>query len=676
MAQEIADSKLLNTWGSSGTKIEPDISKIIEGWQLGEQPPHEYMNWLQNTFGSKLNHILKNGVATWNNETEYLAGSSVQHNGNVWLCKTTNTDSEPTELNANWEKVAINKDLTVTVDTLSDLRSISYPANTVWASGYHAKNDGSFGSHIFRLKGVKITETDNGGTVIIATIGSVDYVYELQYDGAVNVRFFGAKGDGATDDTVAIQNALNTNLNVFIPGGAYKTTSPLEVPVLTSFYGEDNKTVIKPTYSSWVGTDYRAIVLETKEGINQHNRDFGKRISNFSIEGVGSHLVQAIALDFSTKNPNSITDTTVNHSLVSTFISNISISRFDTALNIFEIWCSSFNSINIAECREAIHIEGQAINNMFSHIQAINFTNSYTSSVNNTFGIWINSSNRYNGVEKRPEGFCFDSCLIFGAYNNVMFRSGLTFKMDNMILDGGTNVCVFLINPADFTLSNSYIYTTHTELMTFIPIETAQQLPVKILNNNFMGTSLSSTGILFETGGTVRQGISISGNSFYDCGNGISALHCPTYSHITNNTFYGSLAYTTASNHMIYILNGGEGTIIDGNNARVDVTIFKCHSVVTSPKLKIGTNTSLSQTTKYSGKVTIPIGSTSVSVPVGWDYRDDGIRFFLSITCDENTEYKYVPETIWMDGTITIPVALATNATFRYTTTTVPYTAI
>ena len=112
MAQEIADSTLLDTWGSSGAKVEPDISKIIEGWQLGEQPPHEYMNWLQNTFGSKLNHILKNGVASWNNTTQYLASSSVQHNGNVWLCKTTNTNSEPTDVNANWKRIITVESLT------------------------------------------------------------------------------------------------------------------------------------------------------------------------------------------------------------------------------------------------------------------------------------------------------------------------------------------------------------------------------------------------------------------------------------------------------------------------------------------------------------------------------------------------------------------------------------
>lgn len=262
MAQEIADSKLLDTWGSSGTKIEPDVSKIIEGWQLGEQPPHEYMNWLQNTFGSKLNHILKNGIAEWNNETEYLAGSSVKHSGSVWLCETTNTNSEPTELNANWEKVAINKDLTVTVDTLANLRNISYPANTVWASGYHTKNDGAFGSHIFRLKGVKTTETDNSGTVIVATIGGVDYVYELQYDGAVNVKWFGVKnytGNETFDNSSLIQsciNSLSTTGGTICGtrGEVYRITSGITNPYSNVVIDLDGSSIFadwSPTSTEW-----------------------------------------------------------------------------------------------------------------------------------------------------------------------------------------------------------------------------------------------------------------------------------------------------------------------------------------------------------------------------------------------------------------------------------------
>lgn len=130
MAKEIADSKLLDTWGSSGTKIEPDISKIIEGWQLGEQPPHEYMNWLQNTFGSKLNHILKNGIAEWNNETEYLAGATIQHNGSIWICQEINVNSEPTELNNKWGKITSIENLALTIDTIDDFPTSATTGDT------------------------------------------------------------------------------------------------------------------------------------------------------------------------------------------------------------------------------------------------------------------------------------------------------------------------------------------------------------------------------------------------------------------------------------------------------------------------------------------------------------------------------------------------------------------
>ena len=136
MAQEIADSKLIDTWSSSGLIVKPDISKIIEGWQLGEQPPHEYMNWLQNIFGSKLNHILKNGVVKWNDETPYLAGSSVQHNGNVWLCKATNTNSAPTDANANWKRIITVESLTTVLGGYVALTDFTGANQSLSLSGY------------------------------------------------------------------------------------------------------------------------------------------------------------------------------------------------------------------------------------------------------------------------------------------------------------------------------------------------------------------------------------------------------------------------------------------------------------------------------------------------------------------------------------------------------------
>lgn len=49
--------------------------------------------------------------------------------------------------------------------------------------------------------------------------------------GHVNVRDYGAVGDGTTDDTKAIQKALNEGGTVIIPPGTYRCTSDLIVPV-------------------------------------------------------------------------------------------------------------------------------------------------------------------------------------------------------------------------------------------------------------------------------------------------------------------------------------------------------------------------------------------------------------------------------------------------------------
>jgi hypothetical protein len=73
---------------------------------------------------------------------------------------------------------------------------------------------------------------DNGGTVIRPNgVQAVDKGrWHRVFDGAISVKWFGAKGDGTSDDGAAIQNAIDAALTggaVHIPAGTYVITSQL-----------------------------------------------------------------------------------------------------------------------------------------------------------------------------------------------------------------------------------------------------------------------------------------------------------------------------------------------------------------------------------------------------------------------------------------------------------------
>jgi hypothetical protein len=109
----------------------------------------------------------------------------------------------------------------VVVDSIANLKNLNteIEANaTVELLGYYSKGDGGGGTFYWDSTSI---EDDNGGTIIQAT-GVVTGRWIRNYSGAVNVKWFGAKGTGLVedDDTVAIDAASLTK-NVFIPIGRF-----------------------------------------------------------------------------------------------------------------------------------------------------------------------------------------------------------------------------------------------------------------------------------------------------------------------------------------------------------------------------------------------------------------------------------------------------------------------
>ena len=135
------------------------------------------------------------------------------------------------------------------VSSISDLL-VAAPTRTVQVLRYHSGVEG--GGGCFFWDATKSRALHNGGTVIDPTrVFPSDWANQTQvaawftpatgtgcwvrqFDGALNIRWFGAKGDSTTDDTKAAQKAIDQAvvlaLAVYVSPGVYRTTAPLTIP--------------------------------------------------------------------------------------------------------------------------------------------------------------------------------------------------------------------------------------------------------------------------------------------------------------------------------------------------------------------------------------------------------------------------------------------------------------
>ena len=68
--------------------------------------------------------------------------------------------------------------------------------------------------------------------------GAINRAINLKLADTVSVKDFGAVGNGTTDDTAAIQAAINNGGTIIIPAGTYKVTNSINIPIQVSVIGE------------------------------------------------------------------------------------------------------------------------------------------------------------------------------------------------------------------------------------------------------------------------------------------------------------------------------------------------------------------------------------------------------------------------------------------------------
>ena len=115
---------------------------------------------------------------------------------------------------------------------------------------------------------------------------------------AISVKDFGAAGDGLTNDTTAIQNALAAHDAVYMPPGEYLITATLTLTARKSLIGAGQRSVIKCNDQS-----FNAIEV-TEDHCALHNFRIENGDIGIQLKGVTRPVVQTSVSDITIVTPN------------------------------------------------------------------------------------------------------------------------------------------------------------------------------------------------------------------------------------------------------------------------------------------------------------------------------------------------------------------------------------
>jgi Pectate lyase superfamily protein len=210
--------------------------------------------------------------------------------------------------------------------------------------------------------------------------------------GVLNVKDFGAEGDGVTDDTAAIQALLNAHPNgqriIYLPNGTYLVSGTITWPAGTPGKGDDYKNTILQ------GQSERGVTLKLKDNAAGFTiaakpksviftgpapaQRFGNSIRNLTVD-TGKGNLGAIGIQFNASNQGSVRQVTIQsgdgagiNGLDLSFadeigpllVKNLTVKGFQYGIRTgFRINSQTFENITLTNQREyGLYNTGQVVN--------------------------------------------------------------------------------------------------------------------------------------------------------------------------------------------------------------------------------------------------------------------------------------------------------------------------
>ena len=352
----------------------------------------------------------------------------------------------------------------------------------------------------------------------------------------VTPQDFGAVGDGVTDDTVAIQKALDTGSKVSFPDGTYKISSSLILKTDGQTLEGESKlnTVIEATNSAF------DMIIVGDSSVNVTGAATRTTIRNLYIKGQSSSTCGVKYLTTPTAN------STWNDASKGCLMENVRITNVGAGAGLFvDSWSNNFYSVEIWDCLEGARF-GFSANNIGSYGFYISGCTNAGLVVDTGSGVSSNL-NFYNSVVQ----LCGESETGKGS---VQVKKGFGVNFNGLYMErnnltgGGNKPSVTVANTSQNVHFTNSTYITEGTVTDQTVIET-QGKHVNIEGVSVFGTVaqivLAPVGVglityqtvkaLFMSTGTATNGVFVdsSDRKYSDYHNG--SINS-TFGHTANNT--------------------------------------------------------------------------------------------------------------------------------------------
>ena len=483
-------------------------------------------------------------------------------------------------------------------------------ANTPWS--FDALSLAKAGT--FAL-GDSVYVTDTGANYIVEALGTPDgygdhatddgnFQLTLQSSGAVNVKHFGATGDGATNDQPACQAALNhitaTSLggSMYFPIGNFVFQSPVsydagsvDTSLSIEIYGSGPSTVITQDYEATseeeglfefkadevAGINLRRIhVHHLKFNANLHRGSaiFGRILTACQFThiwaGGNANDAQATHASIYLKNcaQTLVSDCVLNHN-PNTGGANggasirLKATAYATGLDSFRSKNIISDNIIGEQVRTGIEIEsevsaadgGNIVSGNSIFLTFANAINLINTDGNTITGNMIDGASRANGAV----GILLDSSSFNVITDNVLFNAGVNFVK----LDGQLTVaedCTANI------ISNNIMKTSEASLSSAVNISDANCVSTIVKDNVFTGTFAGATITDIGTASRIEDqyGYAVAA-SLSGSGTAGAAHTTPSVAGINSINLLTSIAYTSfdgGEDGQLLFVRGASGTTI------------------------------------------------------------------------------------------------------------------